>query len=182
MCGRFNLRTNPREFAEIFKVIRGFHDDWKPAYNIAPTQPVVCVRDADEREFFTAKWGLIPAWSKDPKMGAKCINARVETVAEKPTFRTAVRKRRYLVMSDGFYEWRLSDKIPHFISLKSGEQMAFAGLWELWHGPDGDVTSCTICTSDANDMMGQLHDRMPIILPHSAIDHWWTRKSQTPRR
>lgn len=172
MCGRFNLFTNPRLFAEVFAVARTFDDDWTPAYNIAPTQKVLCIRDGDDREFFKAKWGLIPSWAKDAKIGASCINARVETVDTKPAFRSAFKKRRCLVIADGFYEWRKSDKQPHFISLKSGDQMAFAGLWETWKSPEGVVESCTICTTDANDMMGQLHDRMPVILPRPAIDHW----------
>ena len=172
MCGRFNLFTNPRLFAEVFAVARTFDDDWTPAYNIAPTQKVLCIRDGDDRELFKAKWGLIPSWAKDAKIGASCINARVETVDTKPAFRSAFKKRRCLVIADGFYEWRKSDKQPHFISLKSGDQMAFAGLWETWKSPEGVVESCTICTTDANDMMGQLHDRMPVILPRPAIDHW----------
>jgi putative SOS response-associated peptidase YedK len=172
MCGRFNLFTNPHLFAEVFAVARSFDDDWGPAYNIAPTQKVLCIRDGEKREFFKAKWGLIPSWAKDAKIGASCINARVETVDTKPAFRSAFKKRRCLVMADGFYEWRKSDKQPHFISLKSGEQMAFAGLWETWNSPEGPIDSCTICTTDAHDMMGQLHDRMPVILPRPTIDHW----------
>jgi putative SOS response-associated peptidase YedK len=172
MCGRFTLRTNPRDFADIFAVVRQFEAEWQPAYNIAPTQNVVCVRDGDQREFFKAKWGLIPSWAKDAKIGISCINARVETVDTKPAFRAAFKKRRCLVMADGFYEWRKTDKLPHFISLKSGEQMAFAGMWETWKSPDGPIDSCTICTTDAHDMMGKLHDRMPIILPRPVIDHW----------
>jgi len=172
MCGRYNLKTNPHTFAEIFGVVRELEGDWRPAYNVAPTQSVVCVRDAEQREYFRARWGLIPAWAKDAKIGASCINARVETVETKPAFRSAFKKRRCLVVADGFYEWRLSDKQPHYISLKSGEPMAFAGLWELWNSPEGPVESCTICTTDANDLMGQMHDRMPIILPRQSIDHW----------
>jgi putative SOS response-associated peptidase YedK len=172
MCGRFTLRTNPRDFAEVFSVIRQMEMDWRPACNIAPTQSVVCLRDGEQREFFTAKWGLIPSWAKDAKIGSSCINARVETVDTKPAFRSAFKKRRCLVMADGFYEWRRTDKQPHFISLKSGEQMAFAGLWEQWKSPEGPVESCTICTTEANDLMGQLHDRMPIILPRQTVNHW----------
>ena len=172
MCGRFTLKSNPHSFAEIFGVVRQLEGEWHPSYNIAPTQKVVCIRDADEREFFKARWGLIPSWAKDAKIGASCINARVETVDTKPAFRSAFKKRRCLVMADGFYEWRRADKQPFFISLKSGEQMAFAGLWETWKSPEGLLESCTICTTDANDMMGQLHDRMPVILPRHSIDHW----------
>jgi putative SOS response-associated peptidase YedK len=172
MCGRFTLRTNPRDFAEVFAVVRQFEAEWQPAYNIAPTQNVVCVRDGEEREFFKARWGLIPSWAKDAKIGNSCINARVETVDTKPAFRSAFKKRRCLVMADGFYEWRRTDKQPHFISLKSGEQMAFAGLCESWKSAEGPVESCTICTTEANEMMGQLHDRMPVILPRKSIDQW----------
>ena len=182
MCGRFNLRTNPREFAEIFRVAREFNFDWAPRYNIAPTQPVVAIRDADQREFFMPKWGLIPSWSKDAKIGSSCINARSESVDTKPAFRSAFKKRRCLVMADGFYEWRQSDKEPHFISLKSGQPMPFAGLWEIWESPDGPVESCTICTTDANDMMGELHNRMPIILPLTSIDQWLDPKTTDAKK
>jgi putative SOS response-associated peptidase YedK len=135
-------------------------------------QKVQCIRDSDQREFFTAKWGLIPSWAKDAKIGSQCINARVETVDTKPAFRSAFKKRRCLVVADGFYEWRNTDKQPHYITLKSGQPMAFAGLWETWKSPEGPVESCTICTTDANNMMGRLHDRMPIILPRATVDHW----------
>lgn len=172
MCGRYNLFTNPHLFAEVFAVARTFDDQWTPAYNIAPTQKVLCVRDGANREFFRAKWGLIPSWAKDAKIGSSCINARVETVDTKPAFRSAFKKRRCLVVADGFYEWRRGDKQPFFVSLKTREQMAFAGLWETWHSPEGIVESCTICTTDAHDMMGQIHDRMPVILPRQTIDHW----------
>jgi putative SOS response-associated peptidase YedK len=109
MCGRFNLRTNPHDFAEIFGVLRDYSQPWVPRYNIAPTQNVLCVRDISERggverEFFTPQWGLIPSWAKDAKIGSQCINARVETVDTKPAFRTAFKKRRCLIMADGFYE------------------------------------------------------------------------------
>lgn len=172
MCGRFNLRTNPHEFAEIFGVLRGEPVDFTPRYNIAPTQKVLCIRDNDQREFFQAKWGLIPSWAKDTKIGASCINARVETIDTKPAFRSAFKKRRCLVIADGFYEWRKPDKKPFFISLNSGDQMAFAGLWETWKSPEGPVESCTICTTGANAMMSELHDRMPVILPRALFDHW----------
>src|SRR5580704_9395637 len=162
MCGRFNLFTNPRLFAEVFAVARTFDDDWTPAYNIAPTQKVLCIRDGDEREFFKAKWGLIPSWAKDAKIGASCINARVETVDTKPAFRSAFKRRRCLVVADGYYEWRKSDKQPFYISAESGQPMAFAGLWEAWKSPDGPVESCTIITTEATDSMGELHDRMPV--------------------
>jgi putative SOS response-associated peptidase YedK len=118
--------------------------------------------------------GPDPELAKDTKIGASCINSRVETVDTKPAFRSAFKKRRCLIRADGFYEWRRLDKVPHYVTLKSGELMAFAGLWETWKPADGDTwtESCTICTTDANGMMGELHDRMPVILPRHAVDHW----------
>jgi putative SOS response-associated peptidase YedK len=174
MCGRFTLRTNPRDWAEVFAVVRQLESEWQPGYNIAPTQQVVCIRErpGEPREFFKARWGLIPSWAKDTKIGASCINARVETVASKPAFRSALKKKRCLVVADGFYEWRKPDKQPFFISLKSGP-MAFAGLWESWKSPDDAwIDSCSIITTEANELMEKLHDRMPVILPRHAVDHW----------
>ena len=135
-------------------------------------QQVLCLRNGGEREFFSAKWGLIPSWARDAKIGASCINARVETVDTKPAFRSAFKRRLCVVISDGFYEWRKSDKQPFNVTPKSKQPMPFAGLWETWKSPDGPIESCTICTTTANDMMGQLHGRMPIILPREVIGTW----------
>lgn len=175
MCGRFNQHVNPSKWTEAYKVLRGLMA-WSPRYNIAPTQTVLAFRDSDQREFFNPKWGLIPSWAKDAKIGASCINARSETIDTKPAFRTAFKKRRCVIVADGFYEWRKPEKTPFFISLKDGETMAFAGLWETWNSPDGVVETCSICTTDANDMMGRLHDRMPVILPGPMIDTWLDQK------
>lgn len=171
MCGRYNIRTNPHEFAEILEVVRSFEGEFVPRYNVAPTQKVLCVRQGAEREFFEAKWGLIPSWAKDAKLAASCINARSETIDTKPAFRTAFKKRRCLVLADGFYEWRKSDKQPFCVSLKSGP-MLFAGIWETWQSPEGPVESCSICTTEANELMQALHDRMPVILRPEVADHW----------
>lgn len=168
MCGRYVLKILPYELQSFFDLLRV--PDWKPGYNVALTQTVVAIRDAAEREVFQPKWGLIPSWSKDAKIASSCINARSETIAEKPALRTAFKKRRCLVIADGFYEWRKSDKQPHCISLKEGP-MLFAGLWETWNSPGGPIESCTICTTAANDFMQPLHDRMPVILPRELIDH-----------
>ncbi len=181
MCGRFALRMPPKELAEILDIVRGYESihEWRPRYNVAPTTQVLCVRmtEARERELFPAKWGLIPIWSKDDKFGASCINARSETVDTKPTFRAAFKRRRCLVIADGFYEWQKLDaknKQPYYVTLRSGEPMPFAGLWECWQPtPDSPVVeSCTICTTSANSMMAELHDRMPVILPRAMFDHW----------
>lgn len=167
MCGRFTLRVPAAELVEIFRLLR--RPDVQPRYNIAPTQPVAVVRRIDRgRELSMLRWGLVPSWAKDPKIGARMINARAETVATKPAFRTALRRRRCLVPADGFYEWAKSaggTKQPHYITRRDGRPFAFAGLWESWDGPDGSsIESCTIVTTEANDLVGRIHDRMPVIL------------------
>lgn len=149
-----------------------------PRYNIAPTQPIAAVRtilEAASRELVELRWGLIPFWASDAKIGNTLINARSETVATKPTFRAAFRSRRCLVLADGFYEWQRAPdgKQPFHIQQRDGEPFAFAGLWEHWKSPDGeDVQTGTILTTSANDLMRPIHDRMPVILPVEAYDLW----------
>ena len=178
MCGRITSKVSPQELRELFEVVRGFDDvDWSPRYNVAPTTQMICVREtSDGREVFPAKWGLIPSWSKDAKLGVSAFNARSDTIATKPMFRSAFKSRRCLIMASGFYEWRKLDaknKQPYYITLKNGEPMPMAGLWESWTSPKGDlIESCTIVTHTANDMMAPLHDRMPVILSHALIDPW----------
>ena len=139
MCGRFTLRTPARDLVEIFELLR--EPELSPRYNIAPTQRVAVVRqDGKNRELSLMRWGLVPSWSKDPKAGPPLINARAETVATKPSFRTAFKRRRCLIPADGFYEWQKTDsktKIPHYIRMAKDRPFAFAGLWERWHGSDG---------------------------------------------
>jgi putative SOS response-associated peptidase YedK len=176
MCGRFAFYSPAEATAALF----GVSDvpAIKPRFNIAPTQDIAAVRvGGDEsREVALLRWGLIPFWAKDPSIGSRMINARAETVEEKPSFRAAYRKRRCLVLADGFYEWRkvAGGKTPYFISLASGEPFAFAGLWEDWHAKDSDdsVQSATIITTSANDFMSQLHDRMPVVLAQETVDQW----------
>ena len=186
MCGRINLRTNLHDVGNLFHVISGLQsvESLPMRYNTPPTAMMVCIRDAGEREFFPAKWGLIPSWEKDAKIGASCSNARVETVDTKPAFRTAFKRRRCLVIAAGFYEWHTvgKTKTPFYITLGSKEPMPFAGLWETWDGPDGKLESCTICTTTANDFMGKIHHRMPIILPHDSIDLWLDPEVTYPER
>lgn len=176
MCGRFAFYSPAEATAALFGV-----DDVpeaKPRYNIAPTQDIAAIRigSDDSREFASLRWGLVPFWAKDPSIGNRMINARAETVAEKPSFRTAYRKRRCLILADGFYEWRMESdvKVPYFISLASGEPFAFAGLWEDWHAKDSDqsMQSTAIITTAANEFMGQLHHRMPVVLERKAADSW----------
>jgi putative SOS response-associated peptidase YedK len=182
MCGRFTLRTPARDLVEIFELLR--EPELSPRYNIAPTQNVAVVRqDGKSRQLSLIRWGLVPAWSKDPKAGPPIINARSETIATKPSFRTAFKRRRCLIPADGFYEWQKKadskTKIPHYIRMAKDRAFAFAGLWETWHGNDGSaLDSCTIVTTDANDLMRPLHDRMPVILPEENFAQWLDPKNE----
>lgn len=147
-------------------------------YNIAPTQDIAAVRNSadDGRELALLRWGLVPFWAKDPSIGNRMINARAETVAEKPAFRAAYRHRRCIVLADGFYEWRRegSTKTPYYISSADGEPFAFAALWENWKSKDSDdeIQSATLITTEANDFMARLHHRMPVVLSPATADRW----------
>lgn len=168
MCGRFILMSPGRLVAEHFLLSR--EPELKPRYNIAPSQQVAAVRVAaasDGRELVHLTWGLVPFWAKDRKLGYKMINAMCETVAQKPAFRAAFRERRCLVPADGFYEWKreAGHKQPYLIQVETAGLFAFAGLWERWTGPEGEVVeSCTILTTRANELVASIHDRMPVIL------------------
>jgi putative SOS response-associated peptidase YedK len=175
MCGRFTLTVSARVLADLFDVVD--IPEVAPRYNIAPTQPVLVVRSAVDRRRESAepRWGLIPSWAKDPKMGARMINARAETVASKPSFRSAVRRRRCLIPADGFYEWRKLEgtKQPYLIRFSDRRAFALAGLWERWHDPEGQpLDSCTIITTTPNPIVEELHDRMPVILPSQHFEEW----------
>jgi putative SOS response-associated peptidase YedK len=175
MCGRFALTDPDADLAVQF----GLPDipDLQPRYNIAPTQPVAAVRVRPRgrvREMALLRWGLVPFWAKDPKIGARMINARSETVSEKPAFRDAFRRRRCLIVADGFYEWQKSNgsKQPHFIRLHDGRPFAFAGLWERWQGAETEIESCTLLTTEPNELLLPVHNRMPVILHPSDYDIW----------
>lgn len=182
MCGRFTLTDPDQDLAVQFNLPQ--IPDMPPRYNIAPTQPVAAVRlahNSDVRELAMLHWGLIPSWAKDPKMGSRMINARSETVAEKPSFRAAFRRRRCLIAADGFYEWQKVNgaKQPFFIRLREGQPFAFAGLWEYWKGSDDLVIqSCTLLTTQPNELMRPLHNRMPVILSPKDYDLWLDPKVQ----
>jgi putative SOS response-associated peptidase YedK len=183
MCGRFTLRTPSADLMEIFEVARSF--EISPRYNIAPTQPVVAVRQADGgRELAQMRWGLLLSWS-EAKSGPPLINARSETAATRPSFRHAFRSRRCLIPADGFYEWQASDegpKQPFLITLRDERPFAFAGLWERCRGPDDEpIESCTILTTEANDRLRDLHDRMPVILPREHYGPWLDREIEDVR-
>ncbi|HUU84117.1 MAG TPA: SOS response-associated peptidase [Phycisphaerae bacterium] len=176
MCGRYTLGAPDDDLADLLDLPET--PSLEPRYNIAPTQPVPVVRlmpAGEVRELQMLHWGLIPSWSKDPAMGARMINARSETAAEKPAFRTAMRQRRCLIPADGFYEWQRTAgrKQPHYIRKRDRAPFAFAGLWEHWEGPEGAVIeSCTILTTTPNDLLRPLHDRMPVILEPSDYALW----------
>ena len=184
MCGRFTLTLDPMELRQAFD-LGDLPPEWIPRYNVAPSQPVAVVADAVQRKVDFMRWGLVPSWAKDLSIGNKLINARSETIVEKPSFRSAFARRRCLVLADGFFEWTKPDKvagqpaIPHYFQLRGGKPFAFAGLWELWREPEGDsLKSCTIITCAANPLVAKVHERMPVILdPTSAWD--WLAESST---
>jgi len=182
MCGRFSLTRGDRDIEEEFGVKVPL--TFPPRYNIAPTQEVLVLLDDGERCIEVLRWGLIPSWAKDPKMGQRLINARVETLLERPSFREAFRKRRCLILADGFYEWRIAQgrKIPVYVRLKSKRPFGFAGLWERWTSPEGlAIKTCTIITTEANELLKPIHKRMPAIVPKGLIDLWLDPQSDLKR-
>ena len=181
MCGRFTLTVNPDELQQQFGLSQPPPAQLTPRFNIAPSQAVAVVANQPARVLDLFQWGLIPSWAKDPKIGNKLINARAETLPEKPSFRTALKRRRCLVLADGFYEWKKEGaaKTPMYIQLNDGRPFAFAGLWDEWHAPDGApkggvIKSCTIITTEPNALLATIHNRMPVILPPEAYDQWLT--------
>jgi putative SOS response-associated peptidase YedK len=183
MCNRFAFLSSPEEvafmrewlgLADLDTLLSG------PRYNVAPTTQIAAVRMSadDRRELTMMRWSLIPSWHRGDKLPF-LTNARSETVAEKPSFRTAFKRRRCIIPASGFYEWKTvgKAKFPHFFSLRSG-LMPFAGIWESWHGPEGMVESTAILTTAANDLVGQLHDRMPVILSPDRFVKWLDPKLQ----
>lgn len=179
MCGRYTLTVDEELILVRFQSVKVTDDVYTKRYNIAPGQLVFAiVNDGEKNRLGTLRWGLIPPWAKDPKLGYKMINARGETLAEKPAFKRAFRRQRCLIPADGFYEWPFSgkEKQPYRIRLKSGELFAFAGLWERWSAPDGTVIhSCTIITTEANELLADLHPRMPVILKKEDEALWLDR-------
>ncbi len=180
MCGRYTMYKDPDELDKEFDcrptIQQALGDALKPRFNIAPTQEVLTVGLNGERVPRMMRWGLIPFWAKDHKIGSRSINARGETVATNRVFRNAFKQRRCLVIADGFYEWKRrgkTDRTPYRIGLKSWSAFAFAGMWERWKSPEGEeVLSCTVVTTLANEFMGPIHDRMPVILPKDAEGIW----------
>ena len=186
MCGRFTLRVPASRVAEQFSLFD--MPAWEPRFNIAPSQPVPVVRMAPDRpepqrELVLLHWGLIPSWADDPTIGNRLINARAESVGSKPAFRAAARSRRCLIVADGFYEWQRTGKQrqPFFIRLREDRPFGLAGLWESWHSPDGSVIeSCTILTTESNELIRPIHDRMPVIVAPEDYDRWLDRATTRP--
>jgi putative SOS response-associated peptidase YedK len=174
MCGRYVIKSTPDQIRALF----GYPEqpNFPPRYNIAPTQPVPIVRRTEgERHFALVRWGLIPSWVKDPRTLSLLINARGESVVDKPAFRAAMKRRRCLFPADGFYEWRVDGgrKRPYFVQRKGGGLLAFAGLWETWTGPNGEEQqTAAIVTTDANRTLAAIHDRMPVIIEPAGFDFW----------
>lgn len=176
MCGRFTLSTPVDELARLFGAELGALEPVSARYNIAPTDPIVVVRRRSEgdRELTLLRWGLLPSWVRDPADFPTLINARAESLHRKPAFQDALRERRCLVPADGFFEWRRENgKQPYFVRAREGGPLAFAGLWERWVAPDGQpVESCTVVTTEANELVRPLHDRMPAILRPEGRERW----------
>jgi len=184
MCGRFTLTVDPAELQDTFSNYT-FPSRFAPRFNIAPSQPVLAIPNdgTNTADFFI--WGLIPMWAKDPSIGNRLINARGETIAEKPSFRGSFKHKRCLILADGFYEWKASPvkktKTPYFIHMKDRGPFAFAGLWDSWESPDGSsIRTCTIITTEPNELMATLHNRMPVILHPRDHAKWLDASHQTP--
>ncbi|MEZ6108879.1 MAG: SOS response-associated peptidase [Pirellulaceae bacterium] len=190
MCGRFTLRTPMSVLLEQFGI--PLEPPWRPRYNIAPTQLVAALRFAEAEDQRLAsgwglarlRWGLIPSWAKDPSIGSRMINARGETVHEKPSFRAAFRRRPCLILADGYYEWqaRKGAKQPFHIRLASQGPMTFAGLWEHWKSGTDVIESCTIITTEANSLTRPIHDRMPVIIGPEDRSEWLSTETAVEQR
>lgn len=183
MCGRITLTVKPSDLLEEFPVDEV--PDFEPHWNLAPTQDLCVITNREPRKVQLYRWGLLPFWAKALKDGARMINARSDGVAEKPAFKKAFGRKRCLILADGFYEWKVLDKKrkqPYFIGLENRKPFAFAGLWESWHPPDGGdaVHTCSVITTDANEQLSKLHDRMPVILPPASWELWLDPEEERP--
>ena len=193
MCGRFTLTVPADEIAAALGVFEGLVAGLKPRYNIAPTQQVLALRQTstDEPPAYTQlRWGLVPFWADDLKIGSRLLNARADTIAEKPAFRAAFKRRRCLIPADGFYEWKAATtsekqakkppKQAYHIRMKERRPFAFAGLWERWDKGETPIETCTIITTEANDVLRPLHDRMPVILRPEDHRRWLSPEPVDP--
>ena len=186
MCGRFTLTADINKIQQSFPGVE-LPPEMPARFNISPSQPVAVIPNDGKNRLDYFVWGLIPSWAKDPSIGNRMINARAETLIEKPAYRAAFRRRRCLVLADGFYEWRMEAdgkrKTPMYIRMTDGKPFAFAGLWENWNSPDGSqILSCTIITTNPNALMAGIHNRMPVILSKDAYPTWLETDEQDPHR
>lgn len=186
MCGRFTLAATTQKLAEAFAGFE-FPVELSPRYNIAPSQPVAVIANNGQNKVEFFQWGLVPSWAKEPAIGNQMINARSETLAEKPSFKNAYKRRRCLILTDGFYEWQAAPeagakggKTPMYIRLASGEPFALAGLWEVWRAGEDNLLSCAIITTNPNELMATIHNRMPVILPAAAYARWLDPAERRP--
>ncbi len=173
MCGRYSLTVDVDTIAKVFGVAPSVRTS--PRYNVAPTQEVVAIVQDETKHLDFLRWGLIPSWAKEESIGAKMINARAETLAEKPSFKRLLQSKRCLIVADGFYEWKqeAGGKTPMYFTLPDHEPFAFAGLWDTWKRPDGQaISTCTIITTEPNAVVAPVHNRMPVILTPDAQDEW----------
>jgi putative SOS response-associated peptidase YedK len=174
MCGRFVRSSTLKEIADYFDVERPSFE-FEPSYNVAPTHDIIIINNRGVKQIVKCHWGFVPPWSKDLSADYKMINARSETVDAKPSFKTAFRKQRCLVIANGFYEWQKDKKrkVPVYISLKSGKPFGFAGLYTVWTSPEGEkICTCTILTTESNDLVAPIHDRMPVIISRDKENLW----------
>lgn len=184
MCGRFTLTADAAELQDAFAGF-AFPGSLAPRYNIAPTQPVLVIPNDGRMRADHFLWGLVPSWAKDASIGSRLINARAETLAEKPSFRAGFKYKRCLIPADGFYEWKVvpgtKSKVPHYVHLATHEPFALAGLWDEWKSPDGSaVRTCTIITTEPNSLMAAIHNRMPVILHRDSFSAWLDPKPLEP--
>ena len=184
MCGRYASSANPDDLAAYFTVEEPAEEVLPPSYNVAPTDPVYVVLERhDTRRLQVVRWGLVPSWAKDPKMGSRLINARRETVRDKPAFRSAFARRRCLVPADGYFEWQSlgGRKQPYFLVARDRTPLAMAGLYEVWKAPDDTLLwTCTVLTTEAADELGHIHDRTPLLVPRGDWQRWLDPSVEDP--
>ncbi len=184
MCGRFTLTATEDELLDLLAELETSQLS-DPRYNIAPSQPIAAVLNDGKRRITAIRWGLIPSWAKDSAIGNRMINARAETIAEKPSFQKSFQTRRCLIPANGFYEWKRDSsgksKVPFYIRMKSARPFFLAGLWDVWNDPDGQpITSGTIITTAPNELVSPIHDRMPVILAPESYELWLAEGGQRP--
>ncbi len=182
MCGRYTLLAEELDILEAFGISNPI-EEYQPRYNIAPGQNILAiVSDGQKKKAGYLKWGLVPNWAKDPKIGYKMINARTESAADKPSFKRLMEQRRCLIVADSFYEWKRNgkEKQPLRISLQDRKLFGFAGLWDRWKVGDQELVTCTILTKEPNDFMSEIHNRMPVILPKDKELDWIEKEKKDP--